>query len=206
MFANWGNCWWNYQDHCLESESYQSKTGIIESIPHTRHKDQWTLCVVTALALMLIVDPDSEDTTPDAQGRKREPENKFIFPCLRTVQKKCMSSMINKWIKAVCDLVLGLSALAKTHDLRYGAMIDMMRHMDLPALDAIFRGGWHFAGDTQGLHYADRRSGLIRAMRALNDYRNLFQDVPVPSMENIDLKLNEFQNILFKNFEKTLFA
>ena len=56
------------------------------------------------------------------------------------------------------------------------------------------------------LHYADCCAGLIRAMRALNDYRNLFQDVPVPSMENIDLELNEFQKIPFENFEKTLFA
>ncbi len=205
MFSNWGSCFWNVIESLLETDSFQSKTGTTESVPHTRHKDLWQLDPLVMLLLMLILDPKSEDCYPTADGRVREPENRFMFPCLRTTKKKSVADKLNKWLKDVRNKVIELTGKETTHDIRYGAMYDMLSNEDLAALDAIFRGAWSFQGDCTGLSYFDRRPGHLRAMRVLMGFSNVFQTVKVLSMDDIDLGFNDRESVKFKNLEKHLF-
>ena len=146
MFSNWGSCVWNSIESVLESESYHPKTGTLDSVPHTRHKDLWQLDPLVMLVLMLILDPNSEDMYPEADGKERKPENRFMFPSLRTAKRKSVADKLNGWLKDIRNKVLELTGKETTHDIRYGAMYDMLSNEDLAGLDAIFRGGWSFQG------------------------------------------------------------
>ena len=206
MFCNWGSSFWNPTEHVLEAEVFLSKTGTIEELAHCRHKDNWKLDVIVTLMLMLICDPNCEDQSLDPEGKEKDALNKFMFPCLQTVQQKGVTSKMNSWIAKVRKRVMSLSNNAATHDIRYGVVHDCNEHEDLDLLDIFFRGGWSFEGETSAFSYANRRHGIMRAMRALNGYHDLEQIVAQLSMDEVELNLSEVEKKQFMNFEASLFS
>ena len=160
----WSETNWCEEDQVMNGLTFQPKTNKKCTLSHARDKTTWTLDPLVMLAIMLIVDPDSKSPSS---------EDSFMFPTIRKGKgKKSATTMITELLKS------SGKKDSTSHDVRYGALHDIQKNVDIEFIKAVFRGVWTFKGDSCSIRYADKYPGQLEAGKALGGFHNTKEIIP----------------------------
>ncbi len=167
-------------DQVLEMTYFESKTSTITPMTYCSDVLNWELDPLLMMAVTLILFGNCSEGD--------DSNLKYMFACLRSVDKPNVSNKISKWLQKAVGHVAGVDPKISSHDVRYGGMDDQSRIELLAVICSIVRGGWAYEGDTCAFRYIAKRQDIIRAGRALAGYEVPSIIAPQASLDALTFK------------------